>query len=118
MALNFSSSGLPKRRDHPPPLGKTSNDPLTVRPPKLTSPDQHPWEGTCVPFAIRRVFMDGASAPSVFCSVGNIVLQMEFIIVPPSKSPSTHDGIPFSPFSSTGCINGSVLVSKFSSSVV
>src|SRR5882672_838230 len=117
MALNFSSRGFPNRRDQPPPLGKTSNDPLTVCPPRLMSPDQHPWEGTHVPSAICRVFIDGLGAPSVLCSTGNTVLQIEFIIAPPSKSPSTLDGIPFSPFSSTGYMNGSVLVSKFSSSV-
>jgi hypothetical protein len=42
MALNFLSSGFLKSSDQPPLLGKTSKDPLTVRPPKLTSPDQHP----------------------------------------------------------------------------
>src|SRR5882762_1224488 len=100
MALNFFSKGLPNSNDQPPPLGKTSNHPLTICPPRPTSPNQRPVDGTRVPSAIRRVFSDGVRVLSAFRSCGNILLQIEFTIAPSSKSPLTFDVIPFSEVSS------------------
>src|SRR6202034_4321586 len=118
MALNFLSNSLLKRRDQPPLLGKTSNDSLTVCPPKPMSPDQRLCEGMCILSAIHKIFGDGVRALRVFHSAGHIVLQMEFTIVLSSKSPSTFDVTPFLPFNSTGCMNGHVVVSKSSLSMM
>src|SRR5882762_2275813 len=112
MASNCFSSGLPNRRDHPPPLGKTSKHDLTVRPPNVTFPHQRPSENTRLPSAIRKIFDDGVRTPNVRCSDGNFWLQMEFTSAPSSKRPSTLVGVPFTPFSSTVCINGRVINSE------
>src|ERR1700676_4893400 len=94
------------RRDHPPPLGKTSNKSFTVRPPSTTSPDQQPSEGIHAPSAILSVLRDGANSPNLSFNNAKVPLQIEFTIAPSSNSPSISTVIPFSPFNFTTCTNG------------
>src|SRR5882762_1851952 len=112
MALNFWSKGFPKRRDHPPPLGNTSNNPFAVCPPNMTSPDQQPSEGIHVPSAILSVLRDGANSPNLSFDNAKVSLQIEFTMAPSSNRPSISNATPFSPFNLTACTNGRTAISE------
>src|SRR5882762_859265 len=112
MALNSLSKGFLNNRDHPPPLWNISNIPFTDFPPRVTSPDQQPCDGTSAPSAMRSVLWDGYSFPSLFANGTKALLQIEFTIAPSSNNPLIFNGIPFLPFNSTVCTNGWTAVSE------